>query len=114
MRTANQSPQADQPFIVRFAGSDVLLAVTLPLGLEIYDLSKSTTEAIATVVIADEGLIAASAFARTVVEAVIDPSQVLASHATLHVNTVVWYLQCMADNAGSAGAGAYRLLLQKR
>ena len=61
------------------AGSDVLLAVTLPLGVEIYDLSKSATEATATIALADEGLIAASAFAGTVVEAAVYPSQVLAA-----------------------------------
>ena len=61
----------------------MLLAVTLPLGVEIYDLSKSATEATATITVADEGLIAATAFAGTVIEAAVDPSQVLAINATL-------------------------------
>ncbi len=70
--------KGDDTLIWIVAGSDVLLAVTLPLGMEIYDLSKSATKATATIALADEGLIAASAFAGTVVEAAVDPSQVLA------------------------------------
>ena len=54
----------------------MLLAVTLPLGVDVFDLSRSSTEPVASFSPADGGFVASSALARTVVQAAVSPSQV--------------------------------------